>query len=107
MGLLCRLLLRRSLPRGCTATSEPLLGRPGNNPYCHHRALELAKQGLRERIELVESAPDYEFAAGAFRLVLESSNAELAREQGPLRIDQPRSSRLTHEMGSGVPRPSP
>ncbi|MCA9661432.1 MAG: radical SAM protein, partial [Myxococcales bacterium] len=22
---------------GCTATSEPLLGRPGNNPYCHHR----------------------------------------------------------------------
>ena len=26
---------------GCTATAEPLLGRPGNNPYCLHRAEQM------------------------------------------------------------------
>ena len=31
---------------GCTATAEPLLGRPGNNPFCHHRALAIHAQGL-------------------------------------------------------------
>ncbi len=35
---------------GCTWTSHSLLGRPGNNPYCHYRALDLQKCGLRERI---------------------------------------------------------
>jgi hypothetical protein len=42
---------------GCTSVSEPLLGRPGNNPMCHHRALELDREGLRERIEPVRAAP--------------------------------------------------
>ena len=35
---------------GCTWMSHSLLGRPGNNPYCHHRAAELQKRGLRERV---------------------------------------------------------
>ena len=35
---------------GCTWTAHSLFGRPGNNPYCHHRALTLKDQGLRERI---------------------------------------------------------
>ncbi len=30
---------------GCTWTAEALLGRPGNNPLCHHRALEMARLG--------------------------------------------------------------
>jgi hypothetical protein len=42
---------------GCTWTSHSLLGRAGNNPYCHHRVIELAKQGLRERVVKVEPAP--------------------------------------------------
>ena len=29
---------------GCTWTSDVLFGRPGNNPFCHHRVLELAAQ---------------------------------------------------------------
>src|SRR5204862_502419 len=33
---------------GCTWTADSLFGRPGNNPYCHHRVLTLEKQGLRE-----------------------------------------------------------
>ena len=56
---------------GCTWTSHSLLGRPGNNPYCHHRVLELRKRGLRERIRKVEDAAKNSFAIGRFELVLE------------------------------------
>jgi radical SAM protein with 4Fe4S-binding SPASM domain len=57
---------------GCTWTTHVLFGRAGNNPYCHHRALELAKQGLRERIAQVEKAPGVPFDHGQFELVLET-----------------------------------
>lgn len=33
---------------GCTWTSHVLLGRRGNNPYCHFRALAFAEQGRAE-----------------------------------------------------------
>src|SRR5581483_12300324 len=33
---------------GCTWTSHVLFGRPGNNPFCHFRALSLAEDGLIE-----------------------------------------------------------
>jgi radical SAM protein with 4Fe4S-binding SPASM domain len=56
---------------GCTWTSHSLLGRPGNNPYCHHRVLELSRLGLRERIARVETAPGLSFDHGRFDLVLE------------------------------------
>lgn len=35
---------------GCVFTSHALLGRPGNNPYCHYRARTLASRGMRERL---------------------------------------------------------
>jgi radical SAM protein with 4Fe4S-binding SPASM domain len=57
---------------GCTWTTHSLLGRAGNNPYCHHRVLELAKQGLRERIAQVEKAPGTPFDHGRFELTVES-----------------------------------
>ena len=56
---------------GCTWTSHSLLGRPGNNPYCHHRALELDKQGLRERIVKIRDAAPASFAVGEFELITE------------------------------------
>lgn len=56
---------------GCTTTSHSLLGKPGNNPYCHYRVLELKKQGLRERIVKIEDAAPASFAAGRFDLVTE------------------------------------
>ncbi len=56
---------------GCTWTSESLLGRPGNNPMCHHRALELQRAGKRERLVRVESAPGTPFDHGRFELILE------------------------------------
>jgi lipopolysaccharide biosynthesis regulator YciM len=55
-----------------------LLGRAGNNPYCHHRALELARQGLRERVVQVEKAPGTSFDHGRFELVVESADESSA-----------------------------
>ncbi len=56
---------------GCTWTSEALLGRPGNNPMCHHRALEMQRAGKRERVVQVASAPGEPFDQGRFELIVE------------------------------------
>jgi Y-X(10)_GDL-associated radical SAM protein len=56
---------------GCTWTSHSLLGRPGNNPYCHYRVLQLQKQGLRERIVKRREAAPESFGVGEFELILE------------------------------------
>ena len=61
---------------GCTWTSHVVFGRPGNNPYCHHRALELAKNGLRERVVPVEAAPGLPFDHGRFSLIEEAHPKE-------------------------------
>lgn len=57
---------------GCTWTAHSLLGVPGNNPYCHHRALSLAERGRRERIVKVEDAAQTSFAVGRFALIEEN-----------------------------------
>jgi len=56
---------------GCSWTATSLFGRPGNNPYCHHRVLELARRGLRERLLLRERAPGQAFDHGRWELVVE------------------------------------
>jgi radical SAM protein with 4Fe4S-binding SPASM domain len=56
---------------GCTWTAEALLGKPGNNPMCHHRALELERAGKRERLVQIAPAPGEPFDQGRFELVLE------------------------------------
>jgi Y-X(10)_GDL-associated radical SAM protein len=70
---------------GCTWTNHTLLGRAGNNPYCHHRAIELAKQGKRERIVKVEDAPGTPFDRGRFALLLEplDGNGEAVVQEPP------------------------
>ncbi len=52
---------------GCSWTSHVLFGRPGNNPYCHHRALEKLREGKRERLAAEEAAPGEPFDHGRFR----------------------------------------
>ncbi|HEY2735581.1 MAG TPA: radical SAM protein [Polyangiales bacterium] len=56
---------------GCTWTSDVFFGKPGNNPYCHHRALEFAARGERERLVRVEAATGQPFDHGRFELVVE------------------------------------
>lgn len=60
---------------GCTFTAHAILGRPGNNPYCHFRARSLAAQGRRERLRPVERAPGQPFDHGRFELVEEDLHA--------------------------------
>ena len=62
---------------GCTWTADSLFGRPGNNPYCHYRVLQLEKQGLRERVVKKREAAKKPFAIGEFELIVEQlSNAK-------------------------------
>lgn len=56
---------------GCTWMGDSVFGKPGNNPYCHHRALEMKKDGKRERLVRVEEAPNEPFDTGLFELVVE------------------------------------
>jgi Y-X(10)_GDL-associated radical SAM protein len=65
---------------GCTWTTHTLFGRPGNNPFCHHRALELAGRGLRERIVRIQAAPGLPFDHGKFELLVERIDDPIPRE---------------------------
>jgi radical SAM protein with 4Fe4S-binding SPASM domain len=56
---------------GCTWMAHALFGKPGNNPYCHHRVLEMQRAGLRERVALRERAPGTPFDHGVFELISE------------------------------------
>jgi radical SAM protein with 4Fe4S-binding SPASM domain len=58
---------------GCTWTSEALLGKPGNNPMCHHRALEMQRAGKRERLVQIARAPGLPFDQSKFELVVEDA----------------------------------
>jgi len=53
---------------GCTWTSFVFFGRAGNNPYCHHRALEMERKGVREILTRVEMAPGAPFDHGKFEI---------------------------------------
>jgi radical SAM protein with 4Fe4S-binding SPASM domain len=56
---------------GCSWTAHSLFGRRGDNPYCHHRALELFAKGLRERVELRERGEGTPFDHGKWALIEE------------------------------------
>ncbi len=65
---------------GCSWTAHVLFGKIGNNPYCHHRALELLRVGRRERIELRQAAPGEPFDHAIFELIEEDWPAELLEQ---------------------------
>jgi len=56
---------------GCSWMSHRLLGRRGKMPYCHHRAMKLAKKGISERLTLVKKAPRQPFDFGLYLLTEE------------------------------------
>ncbi len=93
---------------GCTWTSHVLFARRGNNPYCHHRALELLERGLRERLVLVERAEGVPFDHGEFELIEEpwpedELRATLARSEAL--VEQARSSQDSLLRSSSQARP--
>lgn len=56
---------------GCSWTSHVLFGRRGNNPMCHHRAIELLREGKRERLVLKRPAEGAPFDHAVYEIVLE------------------------------------
>jgi radical SAM protein with 4Fe4S-binding SPASM domain len=79
---------------GCTWMADAILQRAGNNPYCHHRAESLERQGLRETLRQVEAAPGLSFDRGLFEIVVEREDGSEAgrvsrdgRETGVLARD--------------------
>jgi radical SAM protein with 4Fe4S-binding SPASM domain len=88
---------------GCTAVTEPLLGRPGNNPLCHHRALELKREGLRERLERVVPPFGAPFDNGLFRVIVEPIDEAEREARGAVEVYEPRTDRLVDRLGAGVP----
>ncbi len=58
---------------GCTWTSFVYFGKAGNNPFCHHRALEMQRAGKRERVHRVQAAPGQPFDFGLFEIVVEDA----------------------------------
>ncbi len=89
---------------GCTAAAEPLMGRPGNNPFCYHRAAEMDRQGLRERIEQVSRSTDAKpFDNGLFRIIREHKDPAMRAEHGPVHVEEPRVSRMVEPYGPGRP----
>ena len=63
---------------GCTWMAHALFGRPGDNPYCHHRTIELQRQGLRERVVRVAAARRQAFACGLFERIVEHVEGAVA-----------------------------
>ncbi|MEZ4451278.1 MAG: radical SAM protein [Nannocystaceae bacterium] len=88
---------------GCTSVSEPLLGRPGNNPMCHHRALEMDRMGLRERVEWVSPSSGEPFDNSLFRVIREPKDPAIRAERGPVHVDEPRTARADEPFGPGTP----
>ncbi|MDZ8187259.1 MAG: nif11-class peptide radical SAM maturase 3 [Nostoc sp. ChiSLP02] len=62
---------------GCSWTAHVFFDKRGNNPYCHHRALTHAKQGMRERLVPKVKAKGLPFDNGEFELILESTDTLL------------------------------
>ena len=60
---------------GCTFTAHSFFGRPGNNPFCHYRARDFQRRGLRERLTLRENAGGLPFDNGLFDLTVEPADA--------------------------------
>jgi len=56
---------------GCSWTAHCTLGRRGNYPFCYHRATQLKRRGIRERLVPVERAPNQPYDFGRFELVEE------------------------------------
>jgi radical SAM protein with 4Fe4S-binding SPASM domain len=56
---------------GCSWTAHVFFGKRGNNPYCHHRALEHQARGVRERLVQVAPAPGVPFDHGLFEIIEE------------------------------------
>ena len=79
-GYCAKCYYRETCLAGCSWTTHVLFGRRGNNPFCHHRALELLREGRRERIVRTEAAAGMPIDFGKYEIVEEGwPDGELER----------------------------
>lgn len=64
---------------GCSFTAHGFFGRTGNNPYCHFRAAEHRRRGLRERLVATDPASGRPFDHGMFEIVVEPFDSPIDR----------------------------
>jgi radical SAM protein with 4Fe4S-binding SPASM domain len=69
---------------GCLWTAATLLGRWGNNPYCHHRALEKLAAGRRERLVQTQRAAGLVRDRATFEVIEEDAPADWIATLPPL-----------------------
>jgi radical SAM protein with 4Fe4S-binding SPASM domain len=63
---------------GCSWTAHVFFGRRGNNPFCHHRALEMNKIGLREVLTLNTPGDGAPFDHGTWDIRVEPATTSPA-----------------------------
>ena len=74
---------------GCSWTAHSIMGRPGNNPYCHHRALTLLRVGRRERMVRRTAPPGNSFDVATWDLIEEDwPEPELVRARAVARGEE-------------------
>jgi radical SAM protein with 4Fe4S-binding SPASM domain len=74
---------------GCIWTASTVLGRRGNNPYCHHRAMEMLSRGKRERLRLVKAAEGLVRDKAEFDISEEDAPADWADEMRTKNVPEP------------------
>ncbi|MFD2567449.1 radical SAM protein [Pseudotenacibaculum haliotis] len=84
---------------GCTWTSHVLFGKRGNNPFCHHRALKLDKEGKRERIRKIQEAEGVSFDYGLYEIVVEDKEGNIIEVQTPTSTEV-----VESDFGNRIPR---
>jgi radical SAM protein with 4Fe4S-binding SPASM domain len=89
---------------GCVWTSATILGRYGNCPYCHHRALEHLAAGKRERLTRITKAPGTIRDRAEFSIEVEPAPADWADQMRQL--NQPLADSVEDSASSAAPEPS-
>jgi radical SAM protein with 4Fe4S-binding SPASM domain len=74
---------------GCSWTAHVFFDRRGNNPYCHHRSLVKAGQGVRERLRPIRAGSGLPFDNGEFEILEEPLHADW-NEDDPLHFTWPK-----------------
>jgi radical SAM protein with 4Fe4S-binding SPASM domain len=75
---------------GCVWTASTVLGRWGNNPYCHHRAIEMLARRKRERLRLVRAAEGHVRDTAAFEIFEEVAPPDWADQMREKNAPEPK-----------------
>ncbi len=74
---------------GCSFTAHTILGKRGNNPLCYHRAVQLEREGIRERLVQVQQAEGERYDFGRFEIVEEGVPRASGAPAAPKPLDSP------------------